>query len=788
MMGRRQEASSSMVARRGRMRLAACRGAVVALLAMLGGCGVLREFQPSVSIQPMTAKEYIALQRGDILTSGKLSGLTAQTIRVTGLDQEACADTITHTCIDAVRQVPGISDERRMSALSELWLQMAMSTAEGGYGEGMNGPGGLTPWMEAARHAYAYLFFTPRTPGERAFEDRQTQVRDWYNYTVQEAVARMFAGHRGQSASAGNAMTRFKLDDWVLQVRLAVRLPEGVEMVKELVPASSLAFQGLRGVYRRDGFGAELVAVMDALPVASSLTSLQTGEAAALWDEAGAEGASRLQGLAPAGAQATRGRAGDSRAQRRVRLGAPVPAVTPDTAPDTANTAQAGAQGRYANAWSEMPSPNITVVFRYAGTTLDEVLATHEVDISVHDPLVERELSFNGQHVPLAGNFTAGYGLWLARSGFSRQSLRNLFGREDGIDRPHLYMMQPYDPDRRILLMLHGLASSPEAWVNVANEIIGDEALRSEFQVWQVYYPTNLPLIFNHAAIRRLLERTLQHFDPEGTATASSGLVLVGHSMGGMISRMMISSADEQLWDWALKEHPMEPARLERLRPKVERMLRFQPFPGVERAVFIAAPHRGTPVAAHRLVRWIASFIRLPLTILENFDDALQARASNGTLAGSGPAGMPTSIDNLNEQDTFVRAAAALPLSNTVRYHSIIGRQQAEGPLEETDDGVVPYRSAHLPGAVSEKVIVSGHSVQETAAAILELRRILHEDIQAREAGHGVPVRTPLPVQESQAEAAHVNPASTGPAMAVPAFAPESASEVIHIRLGPDSP
>src|SRR5690606_39478315 len=90
---------------------------------------------------------------------------------------------------------------------------------------------------------------------------------------------------------------------------------------------------------------------------------------------------------------------------------------------------------------------------------------------------------------------------------------------------------------------------------------------------------------------------------------------------------------------------------------------------------------------------------------------------------------IPNSIDNLSETDPFVRAAADLPISPRVRYHSIIAQLKPELPLSESDDGLVPYRSAHLPGAASEKVIVSGHSVQETAAAILEIRRILHEDL-----------------------------------------------------------
>ncbi|MGF6416155.1 hypothetical protein [Paraburkholderia sp. MM5482-R1] len=89
-------------------------------------------------------------------------------------------------------------------------------------------------------------------------------------------------------------------------------------------------------------------------------------------------------------------------------------------------------------------------------------------------------------------------------------------------------MMQPFDPNRRIILMLHGLASSPEAWVNVANDIQGDEVLRQHFQVWQVYYPTNVPILVNLARIRRATQQTLAHFDPDGTAPASHGMVLIG--------------------------------------------------------------------------------------------------------------------------------------------------------------------------------------------------------------------------------------------------------------------
>ena len=83
--------------------------------------------------------------------------------------------------------------------------------------------------------------------------------------------------------------------------------------------------------------------------------------------------------------------------------------------------------------------------------------------------------------------------------------------------------MQPYDPNKRIVLMVHGLASSPEAWVNVANELMGDEELRKHFQVWQFYYPTNMPIALNHEAIRQTLGDAMQHLDPQRRRSRLTG-------------------------------------------------------------------------------------------------------------------------------------------------------------------------------------------------------------------------------------------------------------------------
>ena len=93
--------------------------------------------------------------------------------------------------------------------------------------------------------------------------------------------------------------------------------------------------------------------------------------------------------------------------------------------------------------------------------------------------------------------------------------------------------------------------------------------------------------------------------------------------------------------------------------------------------------------------------------------------------------GAINSIKNLSDQDPFVQESAKLPISNRVKYHSIMGNDTPDLKLEESSDGVVPYASARLEGAASELVVNSWHSVQETPEAIVEIRRILREHLDS---------------------------------------------------------
>ncbi|MHB8138786.1 MAG: esterase/lipase family protein [Smithellaceae bacterium] len=587
-----------------------------------------------------------------MLTTGKLSVYTGTALQVVGINKKKC-DGESAFCRKALVETIGLHSEQRLSALAELWLKEAMELdrqpRNREHFENI-----INAYLETARHAYAYLFLTKRTPNMRALEDRQAQVRDYYNFAVQHTLTTLFEYYRKNPPADidGKRDVYFQCGGWHITIRNEdVRFAGSRNLPDELIPASSLSFAGLRNQYRRDGLGAELVAVTS---------------------------------------------------HRVVNMGS---AEMP---------------------YSETPFPALTAVMTFPGTSLKEVLDTSEVVITGYDPYNHESIYLAGTQIPLAANFTSGYGLWLARSGFAAQSLLTLIGKGEVLEMPRIYLMQPYNPDRRIVIMLHGLASSPEAWINVANEVLGDETLRQSFQIWQVYYPTNAPIAFNNTAIRKVIKQTLEHFDPDGTAQASRNVMLVGHSIGGILSRLMVSSSDDRLWNAFLKKYPLEGSRLERVRKKLGPYLSFEPLPQISRVIFIATPHKGTPFAEIAPVRWIASVITVPISVLGRLKDVAQLLVDPGSANPVSLTRPFNSIDNLSSRDSFIQLTADLPISPIVSYHSIVGNNTPDVPLVDSTDGLVPYASSHLDNTDSEKVIPSGHSVQEMPDAIIEIRRIMH--------------------------------------------------------------
>lgn len=297
-----------------------------------------------------------------------------------------------------------------------------------------------------------------------------------------------------------------------------------------------------------------------------------------------------------------------------------------------------------------------------------------------------------------------------------------------------LYMIQPYDPNRIPVVFVHGLMSNMRTWIQMINTLQNDPVIRKRYQFWMYTYSSGTPVLFSAATMRESLNRTVAEIRKRYPGNQLDRMVLVGHSMGGLLSKTAIQKGRGHLLSLLLKEEASFEEVTQDLttedRELVRQVLEFEPLPYVKRVVFLAVPHRGASLATSAVGRLGAYLIRLPGTLVTRsaaiMDRIFRKQKKKFPLENGR---LWTGIDNLDPDNPVLKGIARLPFAPGIPYHSIIGNVDG-GDIPGGTDGVVPYSSSHLDGAVSEMVVHSGHSVQQKMPAILELRRILHQHLR----------------------------------------------------------
>jgi hypothetical protein len=223
--------------------------------------------------------------------------------------------------------------------------------------------------------------------------------------------------------------------------------------------------------------------------------------------------------------------------------------------------------------------------------------------------------------------------------------------------------------------------------------------------------------------LRESLRSVVADLDSAGKDPALQQMVVIGHSQGGLLTKMTVVDSGSSFWDRRMKT-PFDQAKLDpETRDLLRRALFVRPLPFVKEVVFIATPHRGSYMASNFVVKFANKFLNLPGGLVKAAVqlDKLRQPSELGT-----PFRIPTALDNMDGSNPFVQTLSGLPIANGVHAHSIIP-VTGDGPPEEGNDGVVKYKSAHIEGVESELVVRSGHSTQSVPETIEEVRRILYE-------------------------------------------------------------
>jgi len=201
-------------------------------------------------------------------------------------------------------------------------------------------------------------------------------------------------------------------------------------------------------------------------------------------------------------------------------------------------------------------------------------------------------------------------------------------------------------------------------------------------------------------------------------------MVVVCHSMGGLLSRSSVTDPKTVFYDANFKK-PIDQLKVTAdTRKLIRDTTLYQPLTEPKRVVFLAVPHRGSPMANFKPAVWISRLIRLPKTLtVELLDTTLLAVGD--VVQGDDPTKrFPTSINSLSPGNRATVALNKLPLPGRITFHSVIG-DRGKGDTPNSSDGVVPYWSSHVAPVASEKIVPSSHSVPDNPEAAEELKRIL---------------------------------------------------------------
>ena len=352
----------------------------------------------------------------------------------------------------------------------------------------------------------------------------------------------------------------------------------------------------------------------------------------------------------------------------------------------------------------------------YASVTAVMKFSGRRAELDFIDPLTTEHTPLDHRIFPLAADFDVSIAMLMAREHPEKIGFARMVRPEAYASTTRLFQLQQFDPKRTPVIFVHGLQDTPASWTMMINSLRNDRWIRKRYQFWFFTYPSGYPYPYSAMLLRRDLDGMKRAFPAE------KRVVLVGHSMGGMICRLMITDAGDKIWRAFFRTSPAETPLAPETRHLLEEVSVFNHRPEVKRVIFISTPHRGSALAENWIGRIGSSLVRTPRSFT-----SIYASAKPNLIAD--PAAkplnrMPNSVDTLEPNDRFVQAVNKLPITPGIPYHSIIG-DRGRGDTPNSSDGVVPYWSSHLAGAQSELIVPSNHAAPRNAEAIREVERIL---------------------------------------------------------------
>ena len=342
-------------------------------------------------------------------------------------------------------------------------------------------------------------------------------------------------------------------------------------------------------------------------------------------------------------------------------------------------------------------------------------------------------IKVSGKEIPLAGDFSAAYQEMLERDLSSKLWIMGFLDGDRESKFQGLYMAEPYNPDKIPVVFVHGLLSTPATWMETMNELDQIPGIKERYQFWFYMYPTSGSILLNGTDLRENLQRTIHHLDPKNNNPTLKRMVLIGHSMGGLLAKLQVVYSDDKLYSGLCRvpfnELQGKPTVLELAR----KTLFFEPNPNISHVVYIGTPHNGSPLSFTPTGR-LGSLIAHTPSWQKNFRSELNEQNPSAFLPAFKIQSQPNSIDMLGFENPFLKVFQGLRPSEHIQVHSIAGdlNQLFES---RKGDSVVPLTSALATKSDTVTIVQERHmELHHHPKTISEITRILQQNITEADA------------------------------------------------------
>jgi pimeloyl-ACP methyl ester carboxylesterase len=526
----------------------------------------------------------------------------------------------------------------------------------------------LEYFAAALGHACGYLFDRRLDDTRNPYDPQFRQVCDLYNGALEAALRIM--NERGQLKPGTTQSIRTA--ERTIQVAIEGRGPWPAEEIERLEFVSDYQIDGLTNHYRTYGLGVPLIAVRRA---------------------------------------SARGTPAGQSSESPVRL--------------------TGANGFYPPKLSFPVTAFLRVrrsVEGVAPASVEAATPAPRFVLELLDPLATQRVAVGERLVPLETDLSTPLAHFLQGMPSETLLATSVLRYTPAAQRvSRVYLLEPFDPRKIPVILVHGLWSSPMTWMEMFNDLRAVPELRERYQFWFYLYPTGQPFWVSAADFRDDLREVQQTLDPDNASAPLQRMVLVGHSMGGLVSMMQTLEMGDRVWrlvsDKPFAELKADPA----VKDELSRIAFFAPNRSVARVVTIGTPHHGSKFA-NEYTQWLGQkLIDMPFKLANNFRGL--ERDNPGYFRSSDLLSIRTSIDSLAPDCPLFRVLEGTPRAPWVKYHNIVGLLEEGGVLRRiagAGDGIVPFRSAQLADVESEVVVPATHTfVHRHPQSILTVRELL---------------------------------------------------------------